>query len=212
MVALQCPLLPSSPFLSLPLPSSPFLSLNLQSYFTNATLQREKLPLSAPSPSPLSSPLSHLSLSQSSKTLSLSPIIPSNTHLPTLLTVIAIDPFAATAFRLFNQEKTSQQTNQPIKMGCREKLTLLVRSQLQNSCTPLEAAQGLPMRLVYDGWSPPQTSRASMAKASGVGLAATKEADIRARRGRLVRESFMFVVGLGWVGWAVEGDGVCWIG
>ena len=43
-------------------------------------------------------------------------------------------------------------------------------------------------------------------------MAATKEADIRARRGRLVRESFMFVVGLGWVGWAVEGDGVCWIG
>jgi hypothetical protein len=86
-------------------------------------------------------------------------------------------------------------------MGCREKLTLLVRSQLQNSCTPLEAAQGLPMRLVYDGWSPPQTSRASMAKASGVGLAAANEADIRVRRGRLVRDSFMFVVGL--VGWAV---------
>ena len=40
-----------------------------------------------------------------------------------------------------------------------------------------------------------------MAKASGVGLAATKEADIRARRGRLVRESFIIVVGS--VGWLV---------
>jgi hypothetical protein len=28
------------------------------------------------------------------------------------------------------------------------KFTMLVRSQLQNSCTPFEDAQGLPMRLV----------------------------------------------------------------
>jgi hypothetical protein len=51
-----------------------------------------------------------LSLSHSSKTLSISPISPSNTRLPTLLAVIAIDPFAATAFRLFSMNKSVSQS------------------------------------------------------------------------------------------------------
>ena len=45
------------------------------------------------------------------------------------------------------EEEEEEEEEKP---GLR-RLTMFVLSQLQNSCTPLDAAQGLPMRLVKAG-------------------------------------------------------------
>ena len=97
-------------------------------------------------------PLSHIKLTRRNlDALCLSAIEPGGALLPTSLTVLPIAPLPVDTLGLCDVALATGNENANLepryKTLLMAELTMFVLSQLQNSWTPLDAWQGLPMRL-----------------------------------------------------------------